>query len=369
MPLRLATFNAENLMHRFDFSGFKNERRRDRAINILDVKNKQHYEQLEQARVVAHTDDALQLTALAIAEARADIICLQEVENMEALEAFEYGYLFKMTGRGYRHKYLIEGNDSRGIDVAVMMRDETATGETIEFVSVKSHAQLTYQKAGLFNGKLKEMGLEPEDKVFRRDCLEVDVKIGGRPLTLYVVHFKSMGGGKAGSDCRLWTMPIREAESKAVRQIIEIRFGKGKTDNKNWVICGDLNDYRMCIKVHGERHTGFEFKPHHEPVSGYDAMLDNGFSHDISKRLEEMERWSLYHARGLEERHLCQLDYLLLSPRLADRNQKAVPEVIRAGQPFRTPFPEGRAVERYPRIGWDRPKASDHCPVVVELSV
>ena len=25
------------------------------------------------------------------------------------------------------------------------------------------------------------------------------------------------------------------------------------------------------------------------------------------------------------------------------------------------------ASPRYPRIGWDRPKASDHCPVVMDL--
>jgi endonuclease/exonuclease/phosphatase family metal-dependent hydrolase len=26
-------------------------------------------------------------------------------------------------------------------------------------------------------------------------------------------------------------------------------------------------------------------------------------------------------------------------------------------------------VERYPRTGWDRPKASDHCPVVMTLDL
>jgi len=75
----------------------------------------------------------------------------------------------------------------------------------------------------------------------------------------------------------------------------------------------------------------------------------------------------VFHSRGPSEQHLCQLDYLLASPSLAETNPRAVPDIVRAGQPWRTPFPPGQAVERYPRIGWDRPKSSDHCPVAVSL--
>lgn len=63
------------------------------------------------------------------------------------------------------------------------------------------------------------------------------------------------------------------------------------------------------------------------------------------------------------------LDYIWLSPRLAETNATHVPEIIRNGQPFRTVFPPGQEVERYPRTGWDRPKASDHCPVVMTLDL
>jgi endonuclease/exonuclease/phosphatase family metal-dependent hydrolase len=41
------------------------------------------------------------ISALAIADADADILCLQETDNMPALQAFEYGYLFRMVGHGY----------------------------------------------------------------------------------------------------------------------------------------------------------------------------------------------------------------------------------------------------------------------------
>lgn len=370
MSLRIATFNAENLMQRFDFSGWRNELRRDRTLHMLDVKDEKHFQTLEQARIVAHTDDTMQLTALAVADCRADIICMQEVENLDALHAFEYGYLFKMAGHGYRHKYLVEGNDTRGIDVCVMMRDETVTGEKIEFVSMKSHAQLTYQDLGIHNKALSETGNEPNEKIFRRDCLEIDVKIGGRPLTIYTVHFKSMGGSKSEDvDGRTWTMPIRDAEAKAVRKIIEARFGKGKTANKRFVICGDMNDYRSRVIVSGDRHSGFEFKNHMEEKSGFDPLIADGFSTNLVQRRDLMDQWTLYHSRGLAEQHLCQLDYILASPALEEKNPKAIPEIIRNGQPFRTPFPKGQEVERYPRTGWDRPKSSDHCPVVIELTI
>ena len=80
-------------------------------------------------------------------------------------------------------------------------------------------------------------------------------------------------------------------------------------------------------------------------------------------------RWTLFHTRGPQERHLCQLDYILLSPALAASNAKAVPDIVRNGQPWRTIFPPGQEVDRYPRTGWDRPKASDHCPVAVTLDL
>jgi predicted extracellular nuclease len=368
MSLRLATFNIENLLSRFDFSGFRNQLRQDRVLRLFDVRSEAEYQRLEEARTIAHTDDTRQMSALAIADCDADILCLQEADSMAALQAFEYGYLFRMVGNGYRQKYLIEGNDSRGIDVAVLMREETRDGQRIECLDVKSHAALTYQDLDLFNDELAPTS-RPRDRIFRRDCLEVDLRIGGRPLTLYVVHFKSMGPARGGFDGRHATMALRIAEAKAVRRIIESRFGPGDTADKMFAVCGDMNDYQAKVDIFGDRRNGYEFVPREEARSALDVFTQDGFAENPMLKRPVLDRWTLFHSRGPEERHLCQLDYIWLSPALARRNASRIPDIIRAGQPYRTIFPAGQEVERYPRTGWDRPKASDHCPVVMTLDV
>src|SRR5690606_10121307 len=213
-----------------------------RALSLFEIGSEAEYRQLEQARAIAYADDARQQTALAIAATRADIVCMQEVDNMEALKAFEFGYLFKMIGQGYRQKYTTSGNDVRGIDVAMMLRTETAHGQPIEFVRMTSHAHLTFDDFGLHTPALEELGNGRNQRIFRRDCLEVDVTVGGRPLTIYTLHFKSMGSPRNGLDGRTATMPIRIAEARAVRRIIEERFGRDKVASRDWIICGDFND-------------------------------------------------------------------------------------------------------------------------------
>jgi exonuclease III len=188
-------------------------------------------------------------------------------------------------------------------------------------------------------------------------------------MTLYVVNFKSMGGPREGLDGRRYTMPIRRAEARAVRRIIEDRFGADQTSSKRFVICGDMNDYQERVDVIGRRRTGYSFQHQIESESALDVFSQDDFAENVVRRRDPLDRWTLYHARGPDEQWLCQLDYLWLSPALAKTNAGRLPEIIRYGQPYRTVFPPGQEVERYPRTGWDRPKASDHCPVVMTLDL
>ena len=351
-------------MERFDFS----QRRKSKASRGTGA-----------PKMTAHEDDARQMTALAIADCRADIICLQEVENLEALEEFEQNYLARMTGMDYPHKIWRQGNDGRGIDVALMARKATTDGEEIEILDIVSHRKKSFADLDVHSRELEAMGLERDERLFRRDCLEVDLRIGGKRMTLFVCHFKSMGGTRAGLNGRDHTMPVRLAEARGVRRIVERKFGSDRVASMRWMICGDLNDYTERLVVTGNLEVGYEFELKQENVSGLEPFLNDAFCEDIVKRRPGDDRWTLFHAAGAlkdlskpeerEVRHLVQLDYMLASPALAKANPKPVPDVLRKGQPYRTVFPPTQDTERYPRTGWDRPKASDHCAVAVTLKM
>jgi hypothetical protein len=73
------------------------------------------------------------------------------------------------------------------------------------------------------------------------------------------------------------------------------------------------------------------------------------------------------------------LDHILISPALFVANHEPKVQTVRRGLPYRVPLDPAapdRSIaflattgDRYPRIGWDRPKASDHSPLVVELDI
>lgn len=333
--IRIATFNVENLLQRFDFYRF-GQLTVEPALRLLGIESShEDYQLLRKSLHVNLTDDSRQMVAQAIRDTEADLICLQEVDHRDVLDDFHDQYLKKSAEVHYGWRRVIEGNDRRGIDVAVMSK------RRIEVISHKNH---TFDDFDLFNSDLGTYGLSEGDPIFRRDCLEIRTKVGEQDLTVFVCHFKSMSGGREE------TRPVREAEAKAVRRIIEDRFQT--PENALWLVVGDLNDYTQS-------QTGALDNEH-----GIGALLDAGFSENLVARRKVRDRWTHYYPKK-GTKH--QIDYILASPTLAKINNKAIPEIIRAGQPWRVPGTT--RTKRYPRVGFDRPKASDHCPVVVELEL
>ncbi len=71
------------------------------------------------------------------------------------------------------------------------------------------------------------------------------------------------------------------------------------------------------------------------------------------------------HLRGIEPSYR-QLDYLLVSRALAAANPDALPVIERRGMSRRA---ERADVKRFAGVGRNRPKASDHCPLVIDLAM
>jgi endonuclease/exonuclease/phosphatase family metal-dependent hydrolase len=206
-------------------------------------------------------------------------------------------------------------------------------------------------------------------RIFQRDCLEIVLDLKGTEVSVFNCHFKSMGGDKNRS------FAIRQLEAVTVHEIINRKFDNpAKAAEALWAVVGDLNDAQKHIFVSRKKDNPEEirkFSPSHskkdsekeELGSGIDPLLDDGFGVNLAETLASSEQWSLFYAPKSTK---SQLDYVIASPALARRISEP-PRFIRKGQPYRVPNTD--AVDRYSRIGWDRPKASDHCPLVVEFDI
>lgn len=302
---RIATFNVENLFARYRF-------KRNEHVNL---ENSFHINQLA---FDIYKETEKRLTAKAIKEVDADMICLQEIENLPVLDRFNSRYLMQRDKtKRYIHRILIDGNDRRQIDVAVLTR------KNFPIIAVRSYRHLQRPHSPV--------------KIFSRDCLEVDVKINGRILTLYINHFKSMVGGRDNTRDR------RIEQVKKVAEIVLDRW-KSNLDDANFVILGDFNDYvgtKTSLK-------GL--------LNNTKLKLDN-----LVERLPPNDRWTHYWAGGDE---YSQLDYILLPVAFNGRAGSPMPEIMRKGMAWRVERYDG---ERFEDVGENHPKASDHAPVIVDI--
>src|SRR5439155_5652664 len=74
-------------------------------------------------------ETAVRMTAKVIEELDADVLAVVEAENRTALVRFND----QLLGRRYAHVMLVDGNDARGIDVALL------TQAQVEIISIRSH--------------------------------------------------------------------------------------------------------------------------------------------------------------------------------------------------------------------------------------
>ena len=298
MNIRVATFNVENLFARYRFR----EGRETMAATGFGIND----------LAFDIYDEALKrVTAEAIREVKADVICLQEVESLAVLERFNSTYLPSMK---YKYRLLIDSHDPRYIDVAVLSR--------LPFTHINTHRDERNEANTWW--------------LFSRDCLEVEVAVNGKTLSLYVNHFKSMMEGRDETHAR------RLEQTTRVAALVDQRW-QGQNYEGYFIVLGDFNDYN-------------------DADTGLTPLLEHRQLVNVVERLPEDERWTHYWAKEGDYR---QLDYLLLSKALADTNP-GPPTIMRKGMPWRAQKYTGA---RFPDVGENDPKASDHAPVYMDLNL
>ncbi len=312
--ITIATFNCENLFRRFKFRENLSSEKIRKALQNGFIFNKPVLKTI--------TQNERKLTAKAIKATKADIVCLQEVENMDTLRNFLSVHLPRS---GYKYSMLIDAKDPRLIDVALISK--------IPFSYVKTH-----QYYG-------------NSKIFSRDCLEVEFDINGKPLTIFINHFKSMyeRSNKTPAEKRALTTPKRQLQSQTVLDIIQQKY-KYTPQNSNWIVLGDLNDYP-------------------DETTGVKKLLDSRWMENViqTRITDAGEQWT--HFRDTKEvpvdDRYKQIDYLFLSKKLATSNPAAVPVIIRKGLVTKATKYTGA---RFNGVT-EKQGASDHCPVAITLNL
>lgn len=156
--------------------------------------------------------EELQHLAQSIAELNADVIAFQEVENRFYLERFVNVFLPEL---GYEHVVLFEGNDTRGIDVALISR--------VPVGPVRSYRHLKFT------------GPDGVERRFNRDLLAVTIEPpGAEPFEAWIVHLKSNSGGREFAE------PVRMAEALKLRELLDQQLTGDP--NARIIVLGDFND-------------------------------------------------------------------------------------------------------------------------------
>lgn len=156
---------------------------------------------------------AMRHTARVMKDIDADILGVIEAENRISLNKFSAQMLQLVGGTPYPRVMLIDGNDDRGIDVAVL------TKAGYELSLIRSHVD----------------DADGQGLIFSRDCPEYSITTpAGETIVVLVNHLKSKGfGGQASSNAK------RRRQAKRTAEIYARLVAEGQT---KVVVVGDFND-------------------------------------------------------------------------------------------------------------------------------
>ncbi len=148
------------------------------------------------------------MTARVISDVAAGVLAVVEAEHRPSLKRFND----ELLARRYRHVMLIDGNDTRGIDVGIM------TTAQVEITGMRSNVDTPDPRAA-------------GEALFSRDCAEYRCRLpGGASVWVLVNHFKSQAGGGGSKRAR---------QAQGVRDIVDALIAGGE---RHIVVMGDLNE-------------------------------------------------------------------------------------------------------------------------------
>lgn len=157
----------------------------------------------------AQVEARLQSLSAAFRQLDADMLGVQEVENLPLLQRLA-------RSADYRYAVLVEGNDhQRGIDVGFLSRTKVTGYRT------HKDDTLPYVEGTELNSR------------FSRDCLEVHLPVGGGMIVL-VNHFKAKLGKQRSSTAK------RRAQAQRVAALV--RELEARHRGHGIAVIGDLND-------------------------------------------------------------------------------------------------------------------------------
>lgn len=222
----------------------------------------------------------LRNTAQVISGINADIIGLQEIESETALKALKAE--LNRQGLYYRY-YLFARNKNSSVNTALLSRYPIQSG---------LRHPITY------NGRY-------------RDILEAKIDINGKPLRVFVNHWKSKSGPESKRILSAKRLSQRLAEL---------------SENEPFVLLGDFNshyeEYKTFLKsrkhndtdgITGINHVLKTIDDEGNPITYVSLKNNDGHLYNLWYELDEKKRWS-HQYKGKGEG----LDNMIISPALAD---------------------------------------------------
>ena len=350
-PLRIATYNCENLFSRPKIFTLSTERSKELLDYVAQLQEALKNEVFDHARITElekklkgyatinnirgkHetalgasewlggveltrteiSDTAVENTARVISDVDADLICLIEVEDRNLLQKFHDDLLLKKflkpeNRSGYEYVLLVDGNDPRGIDVALMSR--------LPVLWMRSHIH----ERTLYDGK--------PVKTFSRDCLEVRLRVpDDKEIHLMINHFKSMGYSPKSDP-----QSVRRRLGQALR-VAEL-VDEHDLQKEYLVVAGDLNSDPKS--------------PSLKPLVKKKGLFN------VNRKFKKIVDRTTYKTGNK------QLDYLFISDALKQRLQNV--RIERRGIFTKKKWPH------YESVKSERTQASDHAAVVAEFEL